>query len=218
MKKYDLHIHTHYSPCSINKPADVLKRAVRLGLNGIAITDHNEIKGALEAKALNKDPNFEVIIGEEVMTDQCEILVYYVKEKIKPGKYEDVIKEIRKQGAVCSIAHPFSGGGRAHIDLEFFEKLPREFLPDALETFNGRIIIKSANKRAKALAERLGLAQTGGGDAHFLFELKTGYTTFDGNLKTALRQRKTVSGGKRKLTIMRRLLSFFVLKLKAKFK
>lgn len=218
MKKYDLHIHTHYSPCSINKPADVLKRAVRLGLNGIAVTDHNEIKGALEAKALNNNPDFEVIIGEEVMTDQCEVLVYYVKEKIKPGKYENVIKEIRKQGAVCSIAHPFSGGGRAHISLKFFEKLPRELLPDAIETFNGRIIIKSANRRAKALAERLKLAQTGGSDGHFLFELKTGYTTFDRDLKTALRQRKTVSGGKRKLTIVRRLLSFLVLKFLVKSK
>lgn len=218
MKKYDLHIHTHCSPCSINKPADVLKRAVKLGLSGIAITDHNEIKGALEVKALNKNPNLEIIIGEEVMTDQCEVLAYYVKEKIKPGKYEDVIREIRRQNAVCSIAHPFSGGRRAHVSLKFFEKLPRELLPDAMETFNGRIIVPSANRKAKALAGRLGLAQTGGSDGHFLFELRTGYTEFDGDLKNALRQRKTVSYGKRKLTIIRRLLSFLVLKFLSKSK
>jgi predicted metal-dependent phosphoesterase TrpH len=214
MKKYDLHIHTHYSPCSINKPASVLARAKKIGLDGIAITDHNEIKGALETHSLNKDPNFEVIIGEEVMTDQCEVLAYYVKEKIKPGRYEDVIREIRRQGAVCSIAHPFSGGRRAHIDPDFFEKLPRKFLPDALETFNGRIVFSSANKRAKALAEKLGLAQTGGSDGHFLFELGTGYTTFEKDLRTTLECRITKSYGKRKLAVMRRLLSFFVLKFK----
>jgi len=210
MKKYDLHIHTHYSPCSVNNPAKVLERAKKLGLNGIAITDHNEIKGALEARELNKDPNFEVIIGEEVMTDQCEVLVYYVKEKIKPGKYEDVIREIRRQGAVCSIAHPFSGGGRAHIDFEFFEKLPREFLPDALETFNGRIIFPSANKKAKALAEKFGLAQTGGSDGHFLFEIGTVGTSFHKDLKTNLSTGDTSVFGKIRFSIFKRLLSGFV--------
>lgn len=214
MKKYDLHIHTHYSPCSTNKPAGILARAKKIGLDGIAITDHNEIKGALEAKALNKDPNFEVIIGEEVMTDQCEVLVYYVKEKIKPGKYEDVIKEIQKQGAICSIAHPFSGGGRAHVDSEFFEKLPRELLPDAIETFNGRIIIPSANKRAKALAERLGLAQTGGSDGHLLFEIGTGLASFDGKLRNALKLSQIKSSGKRRFPLIRRLISFFIIRLK----
>ncbi|MFA4891546.1 MAG: PHP domain-containing protein [Candidatus Gracilibacteria bacterium] len=218
MKKYDLHVHTYHSKCSTAKPAKILKRAAKLGLNGIAITDHNQVGGAIETAKLAREyvergllaRDFEVIIGEEVMTDQCEVLVYYVREKIKPGRYEDVIREVRKQGAICSVAHPFSGGRRAHIDPEFFRNLPRELLPDAMETFNGRIIFDSANKKAAALARGLGLAETGGSDGHFAFEVGGGQTCFDGDFETNLLQKNTFVFGKLKFQIFKRLLSGLV--------
>ena len=210
MKKYDLHLHTNCSKCSTDNPAKLLKRAKKKGLNGIAITDHNQIRGALKVADLNTDPEFEVIIGEEVMTDQGEILVYYVKEKIKPGKYEDVIREVRKQGAVCSVAHPFTGGGRVGIDPDFFRKLPRKLLPDAIETFNGRPLSNEANKKAKKLAEELGLAQTGGSDGHFFLETGVGHTSFHGKLIDALKNKKTSVSGKAKWPSLHRSLSRFV--------
>jgi len=218
MKKYDLHSHTKYSRCSINKPAKVLRLAKKRGLNGIAITDHNEIKGAKEVSRLNRDPNFEVIIGEEVMTDQCEVLVYYVKKRIKPGKYEDVIREIRKQGAICSIAHPFSGGGRKNIHPEYFLNLSKKLLPDAIETFNARIIMDESNKLAKGLARELGLAETGGSDGHFPAEIGAGYTAFEGSLKEALKNRRCVSGGKSRFPFFHRSLTGVVILLKKVFK
>ena len=211
MKKYDLHSHTHYSKCSINNIAKVLRRAKKMGFDGIAITDHNQIKGAQEAKKLNNDPDFEVIVGEEVKTDRCEILVYYVKERIKPGKYEDVMREIRRQGAVCSIAHPFTGGNRKPIDSEFLAKAGADLLPDAIETFNGRIVFVKANKKAARLARKLELAETGGSDGHFLSEIGAGYTLFEGNLKTAIRGKKTKSGGKKRWPFFHRFLTFFVM-------
>ena len=61
--KYDLHMHTHYSRCSNLKPQTILKLAKKRRLDGIAITDHHEIKGALEIKKLNNGKDFEVIIG-----------------------------------------------------------------------------------------------------------------------------------------------------------
>ncbi len=218
MKKYDLHVHTYHSKCSTSKPAKILKRAAKLGLNGIAITDHNQVGGAIETVRLAREfvekgvlaRDFEVIIGEEVMTDQCEVLVYYVKEKIKPGRYEDVIREVRKQGAICSIAHPFSGGGRAHVDPDFFRNLPGELLPDAMETFNGRVIFDGANKKALALARELGLAETGGSDGHFLFEIGGVQTCFDGDFETNLLQKNTFVSGKLKFPIFKRLLSGLV--------
>src|SRR3990167_1868027 len=66
MLKYDLHMHTCYSKCSNLRPEILLKTAKERGLNGIAVTDHNTIEGALRIKNLNKDKNFEVIIGEEI--------------------------------------------------------------------------------------------------------------------------------------------------------
>lgn len=218
MKKYDLHVHTGCSRCSINRPAKILRLAKRRGLDGVAITDHNQIEGARAVASLNKGHDFEVIIGEEVMTDRGEVLVYYAKNLIKPGKYEDVIREARSQGAVCSIAHPFSGGGRKNIDPDFFENLPREFLPDAIETFNARIVVDEANKEARALARKLGLAETGGSDGHFPAEIGAGYTAFDGGLKEAILGKRTVSGGKSRFPVFHRLLTGVVILLKKIFK
>ena len=218
MKKYDLHVHTYHSKCSLNKPARILKRAAKAGLNGIAITDHNQVGGAIETAKLARKfiekgilpRDFEVIIGEEVMTNRCEVLVYYVREKIKPGRYEDVIHEIRRQGALCSIAHPFSGGKRAHVNPKFLKNLSREFLPDAIETFNGRIILDRANKKAKALAKGLGLAETGGSDGHFAFEVGAGYTKFKGDLETALKSKVAMSAGKKIRPFLQRFMSIFI--------
>ena len=86
--KYDLHMHTHYSKCSNLKPEILLKIAKKRGLNGIAITDHNVVEGALKVKKLNKDKDFEVIVGEEISTDAGEVLAYYLNKEIKKGKFK----------------------------------------------------------------------------------------------------------------------------------
>ena len=59
MKKYDLHIHTEYSRCSNLKPEILLKLAKKLKFDGIAVTDHNTIKGSLAVKRLNKDKDLK---------------------------------------------------------------------------------------------------------------------------------------------------------------
>jgi predicted metal-dependent phosphoesterase TrpH len=51
-KKYDLHCHSCVSECSIQSPRDIVKTALSRGLNGLAVTDHNEISGALKAKEI----------------------------------------------------------------------------------------------------------------------------------------------------------------------
>ena len=76
--KYDLHIHTHHSACSILKPKTILKIAKKVGLDGIAVADHNTIKGGQEVSKANKDKNFEVIPGIEVSTDRGHVLGLYV--------------------------------------------------------------------------------------------------------------------------------------------
>ena len=73
--RYDLHMHTYRSKCSNLRPDVILKLAKKKGLDGIAITDHHEIRGALEVKKLNKDKDFEVIVGEEISTNYGDVLV-----------------------------------------------------------------------------------------------------------------------------------------------
>lgn len=207
IKKYDLHIHTCYSKCAISKPESILKKAKEKDLNGIAITDHNTIKGALKVKKLNKDPTFEVIVGEEVKTDKGELLVYYLKKEIKPGKIEDILKQVKKQKAICSIAHPFSFGIRkkSRIDLT---KLVNKI--DAVEIFNARSYIPYENRKAGQLAKRFNLAEIGGSDSHFPWTIGKGYTLFKGNLKKSIKLKNTKSKGSVSFSLINRLLSLFV--------
>ncbi len=191
--KYDLHVHTHFSRCGNLKPEIILKLAKKHGLDGIAITDHNEIKGALEVERLNKDKNFEVIIGEEVSTSYGDVLVYYANKKIEKTGFYEVVDEARKQGALISIAHPF----RTALIRNHKFRLPIESVKgkiDAIECFNSRTL-PGDNKKANAAAYRIGAAKTAGSDSHFFFEIGTAYTIFEGSLRNAIKRKETKAEG-----------------------
>lgn len=191
--KYDLHMHTHYSKCSNLKPETILKLAKRHNFNGIAVTDHQEIKGALEVKKLNKDKNFEVIIGEEVSTDYGDVLVYYLSKKIGSTGFYDVADEAKKQNALITIAHPF----RTTLINNHKFRLPIEKIKnkaDAIECFNARTL-PGDNRKANAAADKLKMAKTAGSDSHFFFEIGTACTIFDNDLRTAIKRKETMANG-----------------------
>ncbi|MBD3361422.1 PHP domain-containing protein [Candidatus Woesearchaeota archaeon] len=193
MKKYDLHIHSHFSSCSNMRPSKILRIAKKRKLNGIAITDHNTIKGGLEAKKLNKDKNFEVIIGAEIKTKAGEIIGYYLKREIKEREPLKVIKEIHKQGGIAVIAHPFGHGiirKCAKVDLKELKNL------DGVEVHNSRNTFHWENFYALVAARKYKLAETGGSDAHFYYEIGKGYTLFKGSLKKAIRNKTTKGDGR----------------------
>ena len=185
--KYDLHIHTHYSSCSNLKPEILLKLTKRKGMNGIAVTDHNSIKGALKVKKLNKDKDFEVIIGEEVRTNYGDALLYYLHKGIKSRDLFSVIDEVKAQDGLIAVAHPF----RTSINPKFgypLEKLRNKI--DAIECFNARTL-PGDNEKAQKLAKKLEIPGIGGSDSHFGFEIGRAYTIFDDNLRKAIKQNKT---------------------------
>ena len=193
MSKYDLHMHTHYSKCSNLKPETILKLAKKLGLNGIAITDHNEIKGALEVKKLNKDKNFEVIVGEEISTNCGDVLVYYLDKKIEEIDFFAAVRQARNQDALVILPHPF----RTTLVSNHKFQLPLEQVKkkiDAIECFNARTL-PGDNKKANAAAERLGIAKTAGSDSHFFFEIGTAFSIFDGDLRSAIKKKKVEARG-----------------------
>jgi len=187
--KYDLHTHTHYSKCSSLKPELLLKIAKKRGLNGIAVTDHHEIKGALEIKKLNKDKNFEVIVGEEISTNYGDVLVYYLNKKIDNIDFYKVADEARKQNSLVVIPHPFR---TTFIHNHKFQ-LPIEKIKDridAIECFNARTL-PGDNKKANEIADKLKIAKTAGSDGHFAFEIAAAYTSFNDDLRKALKNKKT---------------------------
>lgn len=206
MVRYDLHTHTHYSSCSNMKPEILLKTAKKRGLNGIAVTDHGKIKGALEVKRLNKDKNFEVIVGQEISTIQGDVLAYYVKEQIDAVDFLDAVERIRKQNGLIVIPHPFRTSYPSHKFKIPLEKIKN--IIDGVECFNARMLLNSDNNTAEDVANKYGIAKTAGSDAHFKFEVATGQTVFEGNLRKALKDRKTRAYGKLKFGAFGGLLSF----------
>ncbi len=162
--KVDMHIHSIYSPDGRMEIRYILKLARKKGLDAIAITDHNEIKGALHAEKLKIMP---VIKGIEVSTAAGHVLAYGVNEKIPRGlSIEETLEKIKDLGGVAVAAHPYrfwSGIGEENV-----MKNSARF--DAIEVFNGRCKARS-NSRARELATKLRKPVTAGSDAHFPDEL-----------------------------------------------
>lgn len=163
----DFHCHTCASGDSLIQPRRLLARAHRLGLDRIAITDHNTLVGALEAARL--EPGF-VIVGEEIRTTEGELLGLFVSEEVPGGlSAEGTIQRLREQRAFICIPHPFDSlraGGWSEARL-------RDLIPlvDALEVMNARVWTASANRRAAALAAAVGLPGIAGSDAHSYCEI-----------------------------------------------
>ncbi|HEX7515638.1 MAG TPA: PHP domain-containing protein [archaeon] len=167
---FDPHIHSKYSGDSAIEPAIILKVAKKMGLDGIAVTDHMTINGGIETRKMNLDPDFYVIVGSEIETNNKEDLVgLFLTEEIKSRNTEDVITEIKAQGGVVFWAHPFRfGKNLLHSDA--IEQL------DLIEGFNSKTSA-SRNALAEQLARKYDKPVIGASDAHQAFEIGNG-TTF----------------------------------------
>ncbi|NJC98214.1 MAG: PHP domain-containing protein [Anaerolineae bacterium] len=182
----DLHMHTIYSYDGTASVPAVLKRARQLGLDVIAITDHDEIAGSLKALELAPTYGVEVIPGIEVTTAEGDLLALEVTEKIPHDKplTETVIK-VGELGGFCIAPHPMAGGfGMKSLSAYSILKALRN--PNvartliAIETYNATAIDKMSNHYARVLADRLDIAQTASSDAHIVEAIGLGTTEFDG--------------------------------------
>jgi predicted metal-dependent phosphoesterase TrpH/glycosyltransferase involved in cell wall biosynthesis len=161
----DLHMHTdHSSDCAT--PVEVLLATARdVGLGAIAVTDHNEISGALDAAAKAADYGVKVIVGEEVKTaNQGEVIGLFITEKIPRGMtLEETIAEIRRQGGLVYVPHPFD---RMHSVPDYEHMLAIVSDIDAIEVFNPRIAIPAFNEEAVRFAGKYRIVGGAGTDAH----------------------------------------------------
>jgi glycosyltransferase involved in cell wall biosynthesis len=161
----DLHMHTdHSSDCAT--PVDVLLATARdQGLGAIAVTDHNEISGALDARAKAADYGVKVIVGEEVKTgEQGEVIGLFIEELIPRGMtLEETIAEIRRQGGLVYVPHPFD---RLHFVPDYEHLLQVVADVDAIEVFNPRIAIPAFNEEAVRFAGKYRIIGGAGSDSH----------------------------------------------------
>jgi glycosyltransferase involved in cell wall biosynthesis len=176
----DLHMHTDHSPdCATSVPT-LLETAERVGLGAIAITDHNEISGALAARELAN--GIKVIVAEEVKTaDQGEVIGLFIEEKIPRGMtLQETIAEIRRQGGLVYVPHPFD---RMHSvpDYEHLLDIVEEI--DAMEVFNPRVAFAAFNEEAARFAAKYRIVAGAGSDSHVaqgLGSVKIRMRDFDG--------------------------------------
>jgi glycosyltransferase involved in cell wall biosynthesis len=159
----DLHMHTDHSHDCATPVEVLLSQARQRGLGAIAVTDHNEISGALEARA--KADGIKVIVAEEVKTDgQGEVIGLFIEEKIARGMtLAETIAEIHRQGGLAYVPHPFD---RMHSVPDYEHLLPVVDDIDAIEVFNPRIAIPEFNEEAVRFAAKYRIPAGAGSDAH----------------------------------------------------
>ena len=180
--RYDFHTHSKYSADGYVEPKTMVKVAVKSGLSGIAVTDHNTIKGGLAAKKYETD-EVQVIVGSEVLTDKGEIIGIFLTEEIKSICFMEVIEEIKAQNGVVVVPHPFDGIRTTSLhptrhDARFI---------DCVEVFNSRCVRQAYNDMAQDYAKENYLNGIGGSDAHFENEIgNAGVETDSDNIKEAV--------------------------------
>ena len=196
----DLHIHTHHSDGQ-DGPAEVVAWAARIGLDVIAITDHDQIDGALIAAAIARgEPGSpDVIVGEEVSSLDGHILALFIDRLVPPDmSAAETVAAIHEQGGLAVAAHPYwrssstdhrgrvygLGDRIAEVDLDAVEVINGGFTPSMI----------GANRRAGWVAEALGRTPIGGSDAHVKHALGWGHTRFEGS--TARELRRSIETGR----------------------
>jgi predicted metal-dependent phosphoesterase TrpH len=178
MWKVDLHSHTIFSRDCLTRPEVTIARARAIGLDKLAITEHNNLAGALATKKLAPDL---IIVGEEIKTTHGEIIAWFVTEEVPKGlSLKESIRRLRDQGAVISIPHPLDSLRGSAMGLENVLAIIDQV--DALEVLNARCVYPADNDAARSLAEKHGKLMTAGSDSHIPYELGHCYlemTPFD---------------------------------------
>jgi predicted metal-dependent phosphoesterase TrpH/glycosyltransferase involved in cell wall biosynthesis len=186
----DLHMHTSHSYDCATDPEALVDHCIDQGLGAIAITDHNEVSGALAAAALGRP--ITVIVGEEVKTSQGEVIGLFLKERIEPGlDMGETIAAIQEQGGLVYMPHPFD---RLHTIPDAATLLRHLDQIDILEVYNSRLLFDSFNDDALRFASKYNLIQAAGSDAHVLPGIGTAINripAFDGPEEFLLAMRQS---------------------------
>ncbi len=151
----DLHIHTIYSWDGTCDVSAILKYAAKkTALNVIAITDHDEIAGAFEARELAPRYGIEVIPGCEISTADGHLLALFILKPIPPSlSLEETVRRVGKQGGLCIAAHPTARGTSslgADVLRSALKKPEIARVLVGLETYNAGIFHRLGNTAAQA--------------------------------------------------------------------
>jgi predicted metal-dependent phosphoesterase TrpH len=173
--KIDLHVHTRYSYDSLITPEELVFYSKKRGLDGVAVTDHNRIDGALK---IAKEKDFLVIPGIEVTSLKGHIVGLNLQEPIpQKAGVDETVDRIHEAGGIAVACHPvtlFKGSLGMHTNSRF----------DAVEVINSSAIpFNYSVRHGEQLASHLGISRVGGSDAHYGPEIGSAYTIVDAEPK-----------------------------------
>jgi predicted metal-dependent phosphoesterase TrpH len=171
----ELHSHTYYSRGTkvlyegLNSPEQMVKHTKRLGLDAIAITDHDTMKGCSSVRRLSKKYGILVMPGEEVSTADGHLVALGVNEFIPPKLgIDETLELVHGQGGIGIAAHPFAFSRRCLGSLA--KKC------DAMEVFNALSLERIANIKNSYFAKKYNIPKVAGSDAHCLSMIGYGIT------------------------------------------
>jgi predicted metal-dependent phosphoesterase TrpH len=173
--KVDLHVHSSYSRDSLITPEELVFYAKKRGLDGVAITDHDRLDGALK---MSKETEFFMIPGMEITSSDGHIVALRIKEPVPKGlSADETVERIHEADGLAVACHPvalFKGSLGGHVSSKF----------DAIEVINASAFpFAFSVKIARRLASGLGIPQVGGTDAHYGPEIGCAYTVIDSELE-----------------------------------
>jgi len=177
----DLHCHSRRSFDCLSAPGDIVKAAASRGLTHLAITDHDRIDGAFEARDLAPE-GLTIIVGSEVKTLEGDLICLFLERPIEPGlPAAEAIAAAREQGALVGLPHPFDRFRGSLLRDAAMEGLASQV--DWVETHNARIV-GHGNEDASDFARKHGLPGVAVSDAHSTLEVAVAYTALDGDPST----------------------------------
>jgi hypothetical protein len=169
-----VHVHTRFSFDSLTDPKALALRAVKHGIDVLAVTDHNTWRGAVETSGAAQSLRLplRVVIASEVHTDQGDLIGLFLKDDLQEFSALDFCDQVHEEGGLVMLPHPY----RWHrLDEPLLGKI------DLVEVYNGRTSARE-NQKAAALAKQRGLPELAGPDAHRLPELELARVEFEGEL------------------------------------
>ncbi|OGP71909.1 MAG: hypothetical protein A2W09_04790 [Deltaproteobacteria bacterium RBG_16_50_11] len=183
--RIDLHIHTRpRSSCSQIDPRELLLQARRVGLDGLCLTEHQDVWSPREVEEMAREGGIQIFRGNEITTNQGDILVFGYEENVKGVvMIQELRKRVESGGGLMIAAHPFRGFllfGIAQLQMKVEEACQRTLFQyvDGVEILNGKVT-DPENEMARQVAERLGLLAVAGSDAHRIDEVGRGVTILE---------------------------------------
>ncbi|GAC1385088.1 MAG: CehA/McbA family metallohydrolase [Herpetosiphon sp.] len=210
--KADLHVHTSASDGIASAEAILQSVAESRTMRVIAITDHDTVKGALTARSLEREFGVEVIVGEEVSTQEGHLLALFIDQHLQAGRpAAETIAAVHAQGGLCIAPHPYDwlipsvgkAGLRSRCAGKQGDSERRDWHFDGIEVLNASISWPGwvGNALAQRVATELDLPGVGGSDGHTLDTIGRAFTSFPGtsanDLYRAIKTSTVSAGGQR---------------------